>query len=144
MSYNEGTTMKKVSAAWIGAVFVMGVVVGALGGALLVTREVSRFEADAMTLAVLDTTASQVSILAAFNEENFEKQMNLIESAARIHLISGLLTLHLNMPVLSDEKRQTVRGTLKFIAINREKLKIGRFSEPPSDHIEKILASYAD
>ena len=136
--------MKKIGAAWVVAIFVVGVVIGALGGALLVTWEVLRFEADAMTSAAVDTTGSQVSILVAFNEENFDKQMNLIESVTRIHLISGILTLHLNMPVLSDEKRQAVTGTLKYIALNREKLKIGRFAEPPHDRIEEILAAYAD
>lgn len=144
MSYNEGTTMKKVSAAWVVAVFVMGVVVGALGGALIVILEVQRYEADAIAFAVADSTFSTVPTLIAFDEESADKRLALIESAARSQLTAGIVVMHVSMSMVSDEKKDQLQEILRSIASKRERLKVGRFSDPPLDHIEEILATYAD
>jgi len=136
--------MKKIGAAWVVAIFVVGVVIGALGGALIVTWEVSRFETDAIAHAVADSTFSTVPILIAFNEESVDKRLALIESAARSQLTAGIVVMHVSMSMVSDEKKNSFHEILRSIASKREKLKVGKFSDPPLEHIEEILAAYAD
>ena len=50
-----------------------------------------------------------------------------------------IFALDISMARVSDDQKQTIEQILKSIAINREKLKIGKYSEPPMDRIEEIL-----
>ena len=52
--------------------------------------------------------------------------------------------VELKVQIDIDEKKRTIEGVLHSLARNREKLEIGRFSEPPLDHIEEILNKYED
>ncbi|MCH8142720.1 MAG: hypothetical protein IH908_14110 [Proteobacteria bacterium] len=136
--------MKKIGLAWVVAIFVVGIVIGALGGALIVTVKNMRFETSVLTLAVADSSFSVVPTLLAFNEANLDKKLHLIESAARGQLNAGIVVMHSNMQIVSDEERDTLQGILRSITSKRERLKIGQFDDPPKDHIEDILAAYAD
>ena len=134
--------MKRIGIAWVLAIFCVGILLGAAGGALLVTWKVMRFEADAITDAVADSTGKASWLLVVLNEEDFEKRLELVESTARAQTITGALTLHFNLPHLSDKKRKYVEGVLKSVASNREKLRIGNFSDPPRSDIDDILKLY--
>ena len=134
----------KICAVWVVAIFVMGVVVGGLGGALIVAREVQRYEADAITDAIAKSTFSAVPTLIAFDEGSMDKRLALVESAARSELTAGIAMLHASMSLVSDEKKDQHQEILRSIALKRERLKVGRYSDPPLDHIEEILATYAD
>ena len=136
--------MKKIGAVWVVAIFAVGVVVGGLGGALIVALQVQRYEADAATSVIAASTFRTVPTLLAFDEGNMDKRLALVESAARSELTAGIAMLHASLSLVSDEKRDQHKKILRSIALKRERLKVGRFSDPPLDHIEEILATYAD
>ena len=126
---------------WVFAVFTVGLVIGGLGGALLVTVKTVRFEAYVMTRAIADSSFRLVPTLISLNEDGLGKQINLIASSARTQLTAGILTMHANMPLLSDDGKAFIEGILRFIASKRAELKIGRFAKPPRKDIEEILVA---
>lgn len=136
--------MKKIGIVWVAAICVVSILLGALGGALLVTWKVIRFEADAVTHVAADATLNVASLLVMLDEEDFEKRIELFESLARSQTVVGVLNLHYNLQHLSEEKKQYVQSVLKGIATKRERLKIGNFADPPQAHIEEILKQYSE
>jgi len=54
------------------------------------------------------------------------------------------VALHVSLRFLNNERKPHIEEVLRSIAANREKLKIGRFGEPPRDDIEEILNVYAE
>ena len=137
--------MNKIGITWIAlAVFIAGLIIGGLGGALVVTLNNARYQADAIVFSLTDTTASMVPLLAAISDGSESEQIALLESNARSQLIAGIVSLDASMPLVSEEGRRSISGVLTSIALNREKLKIGKYSDPPLDHIEGILVRYAE
>ncbi len=135
---------KKLGYLCVVAVFTVGLVIGGLGGALFVTVKTVRFEADVMTRAIADSSFSLVPMLISLNEDELEKQINLITSSAHTQLTAGILIMHANMPLLSDDGKELIEGILRSIASKRAKLKIARFGNPPRKDIEEILVAYVE
>ena len=97
-----------------------------------------------MTRAIADHSFSLVPMLFALNEDTVEKQVNRIASAARLQLTTGILIMHANMPILSDDGKELIKGILRSIASKRAELKIARFGNPPRKDIEEILVAYVE
>ena len=135
---------KKVGYLCVVALFTIGLVIGGLGGALLVTVKTVRFEADVMTRAIADSSFSLVPMLISLNEDELEKQINLTSSSAHTQLTVGILIMHANMPLLSDDGKEFIEGILRSIASKRAELKIGRFANPPRKDTEEILVAYVE
>ena len=76
----------------------------------MVTVKTVRFEADVMTRAIADSSFSLVPTLISLNEDELEKQINLIASSARTQLTAGILIMHANMPKLSDDGKVFIEG----------------------------------
>ena len=140
----EEQIFKKIGLMWVVALFTVGLVIGGLGGALLVTDKTVRFEADVMTRAIADSSFSLVPMLISLNEDELEKQINLIASSTRTQLTAGILIMHANMPLLSNDGKEFIEGILRSIASKRPELKIGRFANPPRKDIEEILVAYVE
>ncbi len=111
---------------------------------LFLTVKTVRFEADVTTRAIADSSFSLVPMLISLNENELEKQINLITSSARTQLTAGILIVHANMPILSDDGKEIIEGILRSIASKRAELKIGRFANPPREDIEEILVAYVE
>ena len=95
-------------------------------------------------MAVAETTFSVTTPLIMINDKDGAARIDAFETAARPMVVAGVASLHVSLQVLTDEKKRYIEGVLRRIAANREKLKIGRFSEPPLEHTEEILNKYAD
>lgn len=140
----EDGSLKKITIFWITLSFITGATLGVLGGALFVSMKVLRYETDTMAMAAAETTFSVTTPLIMIHEKDGAARIDAFETAARRIVVAGVVSLHTSLPFLSDEKKRTIEGVLHSLARNREKLEIGRFSEPPLDHIEEILNKYED
>ena len=133
---------KEFGITWVIVVLIIGVVSGAAGGALLVTWKVMRFEADAITQSVAENAMGVIPELIALDEEETEARLAKFESAARSQIIGSIVALHFSLRYVTEEKRKSIEGVLRHIAANRDKLKVGKYGDPPRDDIENILKAY--
>lgn len=133
---------KKIRPFLVLGIFAMGLVVGSLSGALYYSSMYSRIEATALTYAIADSTITLVPMLLGFGENNLDTRISILELSARRQMTIGIVAMHINLPIVEDGKRKRILGVLRSIAEKREKLKLGKFAEPPREDIEEILVSY--
>jgi len=136
--------MKRIGATWVLVGFVVGVLLGATGGALLVTWKVMRFEADAITQSVAENAMGVIPALAALDEEEVELRLERFESAARTQIIGSIVAMHFSLRYVTEEKGKYIEGVLRHIAANREKLRVGKYGDPARNDIEDILKVYVE
>jgi len=135
---------KSFGPAWLVIVLILGVLMGAAGGALFVTWKVAGYETDAIAQSVAENAMGVIPALAALGEDDSELRLERFESAARTQITASIVTLHFGLRYASDEKRDYFEDVLRHIARIREKLKIGAYSAPPRQDIEDILRTYVE
>ncbi len=136
--------MKKIGVVWVVTLFLVGILLGGSVGALYVSWNVTRFEADAITQAVAESALGLLPLVVALRQEGTEERLNLFESGARAQLNGNVVSLHTSLPMLSGLQRRRIADILFSIANKREKLGLGRFDSPPKSHIEDILSGYSE
>lgn len=136
--------MKKIGATWVIVIFVVGVLLGTVGGAAFVTWKVMRFEADAVTQSVAENAMGVMPALLALGGKDVESRIDKFEKAARIQIIGSIVAMHFSLRFVTEEKGKYVEGVLRHIAANRAKLKVGMYGDPVRNDIEEILKEYAE
>ena len=131
---------KKSTAVWAITTFVVGMVIGGLGGALVVTYNMIRIDTQAIVYSIADHTAALTPLVTYLNEDELDQ----FASSARQQLTTGVVIIHHNLDLVSAEKRDMVEGVLASIARSRERLRLGQYADPPRPDVEEILDMYSE